>query len=197
MSLSSLDKISELLHRPFFTAKEARAKGVHPSSLAYHCNKGILERISRGIYRAANSQPDVPVEWEDVALTISSIPNGVLCLVTALTYFNLTDEIPRQIWVAVPRDTRPPTRNNTKVIRMSNTDLGIMDVTMGEFAVKMFNEERTIVDSFRYLSKEIAIKALRRYLTTTPSRKPDLKKLTAYAKELRTDISSYVETITT
>lgn len=195
--MNSLHKIEAILEKPVFSASEARELGVHPSLLSYYCTKGILERISRGLYRKTDRELDVPVQWEDVALTSASIPSGVICLITALSYYNLTDEIPRQIWIAVPRNSWPPTRRNTKIVRLSNFELGVEDINLGEIPVKIFNRERTIVDSFRLLSKEIAIKALKRYLTTTEAHKPDLAKLHGYAKELRSNIIPYVETLTT
>ena len=124
MSSKIAKAIASLCKKPFFTTKEARAKGIHPSNLAYYCKKGILERISRGVYRLTTRELDIPIEWEDVAITAGSIPSGVICLITALSYYELTDEIPRQIWIAVARTSRPPKRKNVKVVRMSNMKLG-------------------------------------------------------------------------
>ena len=197
MSLKSLNKIDKLLKKPLFSAAEARKLGVHPSVLAYYCNKGVLERVSRGFYRLAENNLKTPFEWQDVALVTSSIPNGVICLTTALIYYELTDQFAREIWIAVPRESRPPKRPNTRIVRFSNMSLGVSKVSFGEVSVKMFNRERTIIDSFRYLSKEIAIKALKGYLKNNKERKPDLKKLSKYAKTLRVDISPYIETVLT
>lgn len=197
MSLKSLNKIDKLLKKPLFSAAEARKLGVHPSVLAYHCNKGVLERVSRGFYRLVENDLKTPFEWQDVALVASSIPNGVICLTTALIYYELTDEFARKIWIAVPRESRPPKRPNTKIVRFSNMSLGASKVSFGEISVKMFDRERTIIDSFRYLSKEIAIKALKGYLKNNKEQKPDLKKLSNYAKTLRVDISPYIETVLT
>ena len=68
---------------------------------------------------------------------------------------------------------------------------------LGELSVRMFNQERTIVDSFRLLSKEVAIKALKRYLVAKETHRPDLGKLHHYAKQLRTNIIPYIEAFTT
>lgn len=197
MSQDSLTKLSKLLVKDAFSSFEARQAGVHPSVLAYYCKKGVLERISRGFYRRADRDSKVPHEWEDAVLVARSIPRGVLCLITALVYHELTDEFARQIWIAVPRESRPPKRPNTRVVRLSNITLGANEISFGGARVKMFDQERTIIDAFRYLSKEIAIKALKKYLKRDSNHRPDLKKLARYAKTLRTDISSYVETVLT
>lgn len=193
----SLKKISPLLRKALFSAAEARRLGIHPSLLAYYCRKGVLERVSRGFYRLANSNLYPPHEWQDVALIARSIPKGVLCLLTALAYYELTDEFAREVWIAVPRESRPPKRSNTKVVRLSNMTLGVTQIQLGRINVRMFDRERTIVDSFRYLSKDTAIKGLKRYLKRTGRDKPDIQKLTKYAKLLRTDIGSYVEAVIT
>lgn len=193
----SLKKIAPLLRKDLFSAAEARKLGIHPSLLAYYCRTGVLARLSRGFYRLSNSSSRALHEWHDVALIARSVPKGVLCLLTALAYYELTDEFAREVWIAVPRESRPPKRPNTRVVRLSNMTLGVTQIQFGRVKVKMFDRERTIVDSFRYLSKNTAIKALRRYLKRSRKDKPDIQKLTKYAKLLRADIGSYIEAVIT
>ena len=190
-------KISNVLKRTVFSSKEANQLGISSSLLAYYCKIGRLERISRGLYKTANKKLSVSIEWEDVALTAKSIPKGVICLITALTYYELTDQFAREIWIAVSRESAVPKRLHTRIIRTSNMKLGLEKIKLGEISIKIFNRERTIVDSFRHLTKEIAIKALKIYLKGDKERRPDLKKLSKYAKEMRVDISPYIETIIT
>ena len=104
--------------------------------------------------------------------------------------------MPRQFWIAVPNDSRPPRRPQTKIIRMRDIKTGVTRFKLGEVNIKVFDRERTVVDAFRYLSKEIAIKALRRYLEGK-SQKPDLQRLLTYSKALRTPLAEYVEAFTT
>jgi hypothetical protein len=63
--------------------------------------------------------------------------------------------------------------------------------------VPIFDRERTIVDAFRLLSREVAIKALKMALTQPGHRRLDLVKLQAYAKKLRVNIDPYLMTVTT
>jgi len=55
---------------------------------------------------------------------------------------------------------------------------------------------RCVIDAFRYLSKEIAIKALKKYFQSTHF-KPNPKKLGIYAKALRVNITLYILSYTT
>ena len=80
---------------------------------------------------------------------------------------------------------------------MRNISLGQTEIRIGESILKIFDRERTVVDSFRYLSKEVAIKALQNYLRPTKQTKPDIKKLMAYAKKLHVNLEPYILTLTT
>ena len=80
---------------------------------------------------------------------------------------------------------------------MRNLELGQTEIHVGKNLLKIFDRERTVVDAFRYLSQEVAIKALQAYLRPTANHKPDLNKLIAYAKQLRVNIHPYIVTLTT
>jgi len=102
----------------------------------------------------------------------------------------------REVWIAIPHKSYASKRPNAKIIRMRNITLGKTEIVLGEYKLKIFDRERCIIDAFRYLSKEIAIKALQRYFKNTAN-KADLKKLGAYAKKLRVDITPYILSYTT
>lgn len=181
---------------PFFTAEQAADKDVPRYAIAYLVKKGTLERIYPGAYRFTEYEPEVDFQWENLGLVAASISEGVICLISALCYYELTDQVMREIWIAIPHESYSPKRPNTKIIRMRNISLGKTEIVLGEYKVKIFDQERCIIDAFRYLSKEIAIKALQRYLKKTAN-KADLKKLGAYAKKLRVDITPYILSCTT
>lgn len=194
--LKYLKKLEPFINTPLFTSAEAEKQGVPRHALAYLVKKGILERIYPGTYRFSQYEPEVEFEWENLALVAVSIPNGVICLISALSYHELTDQVMREIWIAVPHESYPPKRPNTRIIRMRNIELGKIEIALGEYKVSIFDRERCVVDAFRYLSKEIAIKAIQRYFRSTKY-KPDPKKLGAYAKGLRVNITPYILSCTT
>jgi predicted transcriptional regulator of viral defense system len=190
-------KIEGFVKKPVFTAAEATEAGIPSRMLSYYCKKGIIERISRGVYMGTQANLDIEFEWEDLALVAISIPKGVICLISALCYYNLTDQIMREFWITVPHASKSPKRPKTRIVRMRNLKLGQTKIRIGKHSIKIFDKERTVVDAFRYLSQEVAIKALQAYLQPTKNHKPDLNKLTAYAKQLRVDIHPYIVTLTT
>ena len=189
--------IQDLIKTPVFTAAEARAAGIPTRMLSHFCKNGIIKRVSRGVYRGSQTNLNIDFEWEDLALVAMSIPNGVVCLISALCYYHLTDQIMREFWIAVPHRSKSPKREKTRIVRMRNIDLGQTEIQIGRGQLKIFDRERTVVDSFRYLSREVAIKALQSYLRQTSPNKPNLSKLIQYAKSLRVDIYPFITALTT
>lgn len=189
--------IDSFLKEPIFKASDARSKGIPPRMLAYFCQKGVIVRVGRGLYRVAEVSSGVTPDFEELVLTVSSIPKGVICLISALCYYSLTDQIMREYWIAIPNTDKSPKRPHTRIVRMRNMSLGLTTIRMGKYEVKIFDRERTVVDAFRYLSDEIAIKALQAYLQPSGKQKADLPKLSRYAKALRVNIKSYIMALTT
>lgn len=197
MRKSKYAALLQEIKKPIFTAAEGRAAGIPSRMLAYFCSLGWIERVSRGVYQCKEIDFDGDFEWEDLAFTAMSIPRGTICLISALCYYDLTDQIMREYWIAVPHSTSSPQRSNARIVRMRNTSLGQTTHEIGHNNLKIFDRERTVLDAFRYLDKEIALKALRAYLQTTKEAKPDIKKLMKYAKTLRVNIAPYILAYTT
>lgn len=181
-----------LSKKEVFSSAEGREAGIPPRMLAYFCEKGQLEKISRGIYKIKGLDFDSEFEWKDLAVTALSIPNSVICLISALCIYGLTDEIMREFWIAIPHATTASSRDNIRIIRMRNISFGQTTVKIGSLKIKIFDRERTIIDAFRYLDKETALKSLQTYLKATKEKKPDINKLLRYAKKLRVDLTPYI-----
>jgi predicted transcriptional regulator of viral defense system len=191
-----LSKLKNLLKKPQFTVKDAVKEGVSRQVLSFLCKKGHLERIARGIYRSVNFEFSDNVIFEDLFKNASAIKNGIICLISALSYYELTDEIPREYWIAIPNSQKVKKMPNVRFVRMRNITLGVTMIKVGQYKVKIFDRERCIIDAFRYLSKEIAIKALRVYFESTEIKK-SISKLSKYAKQLRINIKPYILAFTT
>lgn len=197
MKLNNEITLKDLFARPVFYAEEAREAGIHPSRLSYYVKTNRIERIGHGVYRGAESSIEADFQWEDLIIIAKSIPQGVVCLVSALVLYELTDQMPREHWIAVPHSTTAPKRDHTRIVRMRNMETGKTVYTIGQETVVIFDRERTIIDTFRYLSKEIAIKALKAAVSNRASPKLDIKKLQQYARQFRINLEPYILTVTT
>lgn len=188
--------LKKLFKKPTFTTREAKAIGISAASLAYYAKIGVLERVSHGVYRNPQLESSAPFEWQDLLETAQSIPDGTICLISALSYYGLSQEIQRQYWIAIPHEMGLLKRPRTKIIRTRNFKLGRKQLKLGEYKTYIYDKERCVVDAFKKLSKESAMYSLKAYLKRTEEHKPDLPKLARYAKELRVDITPYIEALT-
>ncbi|HFK5879048.1 TPA: hypothetical protein ACGYSL_002977 [Legionella pneumophila] len=190
---TKLANIESLLEKPVFTSKEANELGVSPSLLCYYMQKDLIHRVNKGLYQAVSVKKEFDFKWEDLIFTVKSISHGVICLVSALAIYELTDEMPRKHWIAVPHSTTKPMRTNTIIKRMRDVSTGLTTWEIDGESVPIFDIERTIIDAFRFLSKEIALKALQSGLR---EKHIDSRKLQRYAKKLRVDITPYLLAMT-
>lgn len=190
---TKLANIESLLEKPVFTSKEANELGVSPSLLCYYMQKDLIQRVNKGLYQAVSVKKEFDFKWEDLIFTVKSISQGVICLVSALAIYELTDEVPRKHWIAVPHSTTKPMRTNTIIKRMRDVSTGLTTWEIDGESVPIFDMERTIIDAFRFLSTEIALKALQSGLR---EKHIDSRKLQRYAKKLRIDITPYLLAMT-
>ena len=153
--------------------------------------------MGRGVYRNPEIETGIDIQWEDLVIIAATIPRGVICLISALSIYNLTEEVMRQYWIATPNRMTAPRRPKAKIIRMRNMTLGRTEMEFGDYKIKIFDRERTVVDSFRYLSRETAIKALKSYLKGSNEHRPNIEKLRSYAKKLRVPLDPYILATTT
>lgn len=197
MKLNNELILKDLFSRPVFYAAEARAAGINTSRLSYYVKTNRIERIGHGVYRGVDSFVNVDFQWEDLVIIAKSIPQGIVCLISALALYELTNEMPREHWIAVPHSTTAPKREHTRIVRMRDMDTGKIVHRIGKESITIFDKERTIVDAFRYLSKEIAIKALKAAVSGRSKKKLDLKRLQQYAKQFNINLNPYILTVTT
>lgn len=178
-------KLDKLAIRPFFTAQDAKKLGISGRMLSHYVKTGKIVRIAHGIYQGSMYEPPSEgLPWEDLAIAVSGVKGGVVCLISALVYYELTDERMTEFWIAVPNSRSKAHFPMSRIVRMRNMDLGVTTVEMAGIKVKIFDIERTIVDSFRLLDNETALKALKIYLTS-PKTKVDLDKMDRYITKLR------------
>jgi predicted transcriptional regulator of viral defense system len=183
-----------------FKMNEALTQGITRYMLYTLRDQGYLETISRGLYQLKDSPPLSQPDLVTVSLIVSK---GIICLLSALDYHQLTTQIPRQIHLALPKDSRSP-RLSYPPIRVyrfgKNAYLaGIEEKIIDGVTVRIYNPEKTLVDCFKFrntLGMDIVLEALRMY--QVPHRIKDYQTLLEYAKICRVEsvIRPYLEAST-
>lgn len=167
---------------PIFSYSRARAAGISSDRLRSYCARGVVEQIGRGLYRWSDST-EADINLLEVAYRA---PRAALCLTTALARHGLTDVIPSQIDVAVPRGARIPMLQSPvrfHVFASETFDLGREELDLGDdISVGLYSAERSIIDVIRLRHTEgsdVAWEALRRWLRRRGSKPATLIKMAA------------------
>lgn len=167
--------------------KDAIEAGVHRRDLYALRDEGFLVEISRGLYRLADVEA---TPYLDLIAVSRRSPRGTICLNSALSFWDLTDEIPAEVHLAIPRGSRPPSIHypptQVHVFAADTFDLGCEQVRLetGE-EIYVYSPERSVVDAMRLRNQvgaDVAYEALRRYLRRPGSSPGDLLRL---ARRLR------------
>ena len=156
-------------HDSILRTSQAIQLGIAPRTLYALYEAGLLVKVTRGVYRLAEAEPLSNADLIQVALRI---PKGIICLISALSYHNLTAQIPHQVYVALPLDAEkprlayPPVRLFwlSKPVYSTGVEEHLMDGT----TVSIYNREKTIADCFKYRNKigfDVALEALKDGIT--------------------------------
>jgi predicted transcriptional regulator of viral defense system len=143
--------ISLLKQRGMARLSELTKAGVTATTVSRMTEKGLLLRLGRGLYQLPGSSIDVNHSLAEAA---KLVPKGIVCLVTALAYHELTDNIPSRVWIAIgPKDRRPrATQPPLQVVRFRDKMLrsGVEEHVIEGVRVRIYNPAKTVVDMFRY-----------------------------------------------
>lgn len=150
-----------------FRTGEAMKAGIHPRTIYAMRDQGVIERLGRGMYRFA----DMPsLENPDLATVAMKVPRGVICLISALSYHELTTEIPHEIYLALPRGAEPPrlAYPPLRIFWFSGPAFseGVEQHDVDGIPVKVYNPEKTLADCFKYRNKiglDVVLEALKFY----------------------------------
>jgi predicted transcriptional regulator of viral defense system len=174
--------------RPILQARDVAAEGIHTGALTRLTRAGTLEKVSAGRYRLAARGVS---ESHSLVLACGIVPSSVVCLSTALFFHDLGTQLPREVWLAVPRGRRIPSvaYPPIRVTRIAPAlfDLGIEEHRIEGSVVRVYSITRTVVDCFRFRNKvglDVAMEAL---IEARRSRRLDLNELDKVAEALRLD----------
>lgn len=157
---------------------------------------GKLERSSRGVYVVADAEV---TENHSLAEVARRVPHGVVCLLSALQFHDLTTQIPHEVWLAISPKSRLPKMDYPplRIVRFPAPAL-TKDVTVHTVegvAVRITDPARTVIDCFAYRNKvgiDVAIEALRDCLAKQRATRDDLFRV-AQSRRMANVIRPYLE----
>ena len=147
------------------SSSELTRAGVHRQVLSRLVASGELDRIARGLYRVPDHPP---TEHHALAIVGTVVPQGVICLLSALQFHGIGTQLPADVWVALDRRSRRPALKYPllRIVRASGTAFtqGIETHRIEGQTVRVYNVAKTIADCFKYRNKiglDVALEALR------------------------------------
>lgn len=174
---SQREKARELLaERGIMRLAELKGAGITAATVSRMEKDGEVIRLARGLYQLPDAELDANHSLAEAA---KRFPKGVVCLVSALAFHEVTDQIPKTVWIAIGRNdwTPKPSDMSVRVLRFAD-DLLSEDVeshSIEGVPVKVFGVAKSVADCFRHRSKvglNVALEGLQEALRqrkTTPA----------------------------
>jgi predicted transcriptional regulator of viral defense system len=167
---------------------EAIERGITRYMLYSLRDRGVIEQVSRGVYRLVELPP---ISNPDLVTVGLRFPSAVICLVSALTYHEITTQVPHIVSIAVPRESRLPSLDYPPLLVHRFSDrayrTGIEEHQIDGISVKIYSPEKTLADCFKFRNKigmDVVLEALKLYKTR---KKFNLGALLNYAKTCRVE----------
>lgn len=127
--------------------------------------RGLIRKIGRGLYVASDFEPG---EQHSLVQAAKRVPQGVVCLLSALRYHEITTQAPFEVWLALDRKRRFPKVEypSLHIVRFSGRMLtfGVETHRVEGVPVRVYGVAKTVTDCFRYRNKiglDVALEALR------------------------------------
>jgi predicted transcriptional regulator of viral defense system len=162
--------------------------GIHPRRLYQMRDSGVVERLGRGLYRLADLPP---LSNPDLVTVAGKVPAGVVCLISALAYHEITTQIPHEVQLALPRGAEPPRLEHPplRVFWFSGRAFteGIERHKVDGIVMRVYSPEKTLADCFKYRNKlglDTVLEALRLYRTR---RRTKVDQLMRFARVCRVE----------
>lgn len=162
------------------------ANGINKYEVADFCKKGLIERIRRGFYQLPESNGAT-----EERLIHELLPQGIICVESALFHYGYSDFAPREWSIAVPRTATRVVKNieefpmKAYYIQRDFLDIGKSVDNFNSVILPVYDRERTICDCFKYRTKldnEIFNKAVNAYAA---DERKNLANLSKYAKGMK------------
>ncbi|MFO1227412.1 type IV toxin-antitoxin system AbiEi family antitoxin domain-containing protein [Roseateles sp.] len=150
-------------------ASDLDAIGAPRIALTRMTAAGLVERVGRGLYRlpGAHAEPSGS-EFDSLTTVATKVPQAVFCLLTALQFHELTTQLPRQVWIAMPRGSHAPRIDHPpiKMVQAAGEAYaaGIEEHLRDGVRLRVYSVAKTVVDCFKHRNKiglDVALEALR------------------------------------
>lgn len=146
---------------------EALERGISRYMLYALRDRGVVEQVSRGVYRLV----DLPAIGNPDLVTVGlRVPNAVICLVSALAYHEITTQVAHGVSIALPKESRSPSLDYPPltVHRFSKAayQSGIETHLIDGVPIKIYSPEKTLADCFKFRNKlgmDVVLEALKLY----------------------------------
>jgi len=180
-------------HNGYARSRDILAKGIHSRDIKDILDAGIIIKVKNGLYRLT----DTPVISNQSFIDLArAVPDGVICLLSALSYYELTTFNPAIISMAIRRKAWRPKIKYPPVefyyFSTKQFEAGIDEIRIKGHKVRIYSPEKTICDCFRYRNKlgiDVAKEGLSEYLKR---KNRNLEKLLEYAEICR--VKRFLET---
>jgi predicted transcriptional regulator of viral defense system len=144
---------------------EALKLGIHPQTLYSLRDEGKLTQLDRGLYTLADApEPANP----DLMIVARRVPKGVVCLLSALAFHEVTTQLPHEVHLALTRGTKTPRlrRPPLRVFRFSGASFseGVEKHRTDGVEIHVYSPAKTVADCFKFRNKiglDVALEALR------------------------------------
>ncbi|MDD4897099.1 MAG: Abortive infection protein AbiEi [Atribacterota bacterium] len=174
------------IHNGYARSKDIIDEGIHSRDVKDILNKGIITKVKNGLYKLSDTPVISNQSFVDLAC---AVPEGVICLLSALSYYELTNFNPSIISMAIYRKSWRPKIEYPPVefyyFSKKQFESGVDKLKIGNHKVNIYCREKTICDCFRYRNKlgiDVAKEGLSEYLKLKDR---NLEKLLEYAEVCR------------
>ncbi len=154
-------------HGGILRTSQAIEAGIHPATLYAMRDSGEIEIISRGVFRLSDIPP---LGNPDLVTVATRVPHGVICLISALSFHELTTQIPHEVHVALQRGAEEPRLDYPPIRTYRFTGeaftAGVDTHELDGVGVRIYSLEKTLADCFKFRNKvglDTVIEAIRFY----------------------------------
>jgi len=166
MKSSKADEALKIIRKKgILRPKDLDAYGIQREYLKRLCDRGFIIKSGRGLYTLKETDA---TEHHSLAEACKKVPHGVICLLSALHFYEITTQLPFEVWIAIDNKARQPKTDYPplRVVRFSGNSLnsGIEKHMIEGVTVRVYNPAKTTADCFKYRNKiglDVALEALR------------------------------------